>query len=379
MFNRREFLKALGAGTSLLLWPSLAAADSPLGKRRLVVVLLRGALDGLAAVPCDSDPAYQRLRGSLASQEGVVAPRLDGTFSLHPSLAFCHRLYQAGDFAVVHACGLPYQGRSHFDAQECLENGTATPTGSRTGWLNRAVGSLGDTQGLGLTSSRPLLIRGPAPFATWSPSAHGTTQPSLAQRVAALYRQDPRLGPVFERALAMQQMAPTDIDSGGLLKDTLAAAAQFLAAADGPQIAMVEDDGWDTHARQNAVLSRKLEQLDGGLAALHGKLGERWQHTAVMVITEFGRTVAVNGTGGTDHGTASCILLAGGAIRGGRVHGQWPGLARLRDDRDLIAAQDTRAVLKGVLRDHLGLDLDPLAEQVFPDSRQVAPLAGLIG
>ncbi|MGQ7249838.1 DUF1501 domain-containing protein [Halomonas sp. V046] len=383
MLNRRQFLARLGASASLLLWPPLAllaAEGQPPRPQRLAVVLLRGALDGLAAVPAYAEPTFAALRGELdlSGSGGTGLLKLDGTFALHPALASCHRLFSDGDFAVVHACGLPYEGRSHFDAQECLENGSDSPTGSRTGWLNRAVGAMQGSQGLGIASSRPLIIRGDAPFSTWSPTPGRQSPAALANRVAELYARDPALGAAFARAVAAQQVVPGDLAGGGQLDDVMAAAGEFLADAQGPQVALVQDDGWDTHAQQNAVLSRKLEQLDSGMRRLRETLAPRWRDTAVIVVTEFGRTVRINGTRGTDHGTASTVLLAGGAIRGGKVHGEWPGLARLKDGRDLVTTRDVRSVLKGVLRDHMHIDEGALGDHVFPRSRGVAALDGLI-
>ncbi|MBY5984374.1 DUF1501 domain-containing protein [Halomonas sp. DP5Y7-2] len=378
MLNRRDFLGRLALGCSMWLWPPLARAETLQTRPRLVVVLLRGALDGLTALPCPGDPAYASLRGDLAAALQSSAPMLNDTFALHPALSFCHQRFLAGDMAAIHACGQAYRGRSHFSAQDCLENGTDHPGGSRTGWLNRAVGEQAHTQGVSLTDDRPLMIRGPAPITSWVPAPTSDATRVLAARMNALYRHDERLGPAFARALEMQRIVSDDVVGGSRLEDIMPAAGRFLAPAEGASVALIDDQGWDTHARQNAVLARKLADLDHGLSALHRQLGASWRHTAVVVMTEFGRTVRVNGSGGTDHGTASCVLLAGGAIRGGKVHGDWPGLARLRDNRDLVAAQDIRSVLKGVLRDHLGLQRAALDTTVFPDSRTIAPFEGLI-
>lgn len=380
MLTRRQFLSHLAGGCSLLLWPgAMTLADGVDQPQRLLVVLLRGAMDGLAAVPSLGEPRFASLRGELALPREATR-QLDDTFALHPSLAFCHRLFQRQEFAVVHACGLPYRGRSHFDAQDCLENGSDGPDGSRTGWLNRAVGELQGMEGLSIASAQPLMVRGDAPFMTWSPTPGKQGPDALARYVADLYREDERLSEPFEQALASQQIVPDGSGGGGgQLAGVMQAAGRFLSAENAPRVTMVQDGGWDTHARQNAVLKRKLKGLDVGMKRLQASLGSHWRHTAVVVVTEFGRTVGINGTRGTDHGTASSVLLAGGAVRGGRVHGEWPGLSRLRDNRDLIAAQDMRSVLKGVLRDHLHLDAQALDTSVFPDSRDARPLNGLIG
>lgn len=388
--NRRQFLTGLGAGAaSLVIWPRLSAAATG-ADSRLVVVLLRGGMDGLAAVPAYGDSRFAALRGALASpapgyEHGVI--KLDGTFGLHPRLAHCGTLWQARQLAVVHAAAPPYHGRSHFEAQDCLENGTADPHGARDGWLNRAVGAMvaggqADVEGLAIASAMPLMLRGDAPAMTWSPSPLTEASPDLIRRLAKLYAEDPRLAEPFQEALATNSM---DIDSNGDLRprlpDALRTAGRFMIAPDGPRVALVEDGGWDTHARQGAedgLLARKLAGLDSGLQALQKSLGPAWSDTIVVVVTEFGRTVAVNGSGGTDHGTGGVILLAGGALAGGRIHGEWPGLVQLYQGRDLAPVNDTRSVLKGVLGEHLGIAEAALETRVFPESRNAPPLTGLI-
>lgn len=384
MLTRRQFLARLSAGSSLLLWPGLTtlANQATPSNQRLLVVLLRGAMDGLAAIPSYGEARFESLRGELAlptSGRNAVL-RLDETFAMHPSMAFCHQLFQRQQFGVVHACGQPYEGRSHFDAQDCLENGSNSPDGSRTGWLNRAVDEMQGVEGLSIASAKPIMVRGDAPFMTWSPTPeHASSPEALANRLADLYAEDEALAEVFAQALSAQQIVPDGEARGGQLANIMQSAGSFMAAEDAPRVVMVQDTGWDTHARQNTALGRKLSQLDSGIQQLHDSLGNHWQHTAVVVITEFGRTVGINGSQGTDHGTASTVLLAGGAVRGGKVHGDWPGLNELRENRDLIAAQDVRSVLKGVLRDHMHIDARALNTRVFPDSRNAAPMDGLIG
>lgn len=382
VLTRREFLGGLGAAATLTAWPGLTVAATG-SRSRLVVVVLRGGMDGLAAVPPYGETRLANLRGALAipapgSERGAI--KLDGLFGLHPALVHCGTLWQDGQFAVVHAAAPPYHGRSHFEAQDCLENGTAVPHGARDGWLNRAVGSLVDAEGLAIASAMPLTLRGDAPAATWSPSPLTEASPALAARLAPLYANDARLATPFAEALAQSDI---DVASGrGLrarLGEAMDAAGKFVAAPDGPRVAMVQDGGWDTHARQGAeagLLAGKLAGLDAGLLALHRSLGAAWSQTVVVVVTEFGRTVAVNGSGGTDHGTGGAILLAGGALAGGRVFGEWPGLAGLWQDRDLRPVNDTRSVLKGVLGEHLGVGEAALETAVFPDSRDARPFRG---
>lgn len=383
MLTRRQFLARLAGGCSLLLWPGLTtlAADASEHPQRLLVVLLRGAMDGLGAVPSYGESRFEELRGELAlpaSGKNAIL-KLDATFALHPSMAYCQRLFERQEFGVVHSCGLPYTGRSHFDAQDCLENGSSSPDGSNTGWLNRAVAEMQGAKGLSIASAQPLMVRGDAPFVTWSPTPGKNGGPTvLANHLADLYAEDPRLSEAFAQALSSQQIVPDSPAHGGQLAGAMQSAGQFMAEDNAPRVVMVQDTGWDTHAQQNAALGRKLVELDTGMKQLHESLGDHWQHTAVVVVTEFGRTVRINGTKGTDHGTASSILLAGGAIKGGKVHGDWPGLSKLQEDRDLISAQDMRSVLKGILRDHMHIDADALDSRVFPESRDIKAMEGLV-
>jgi uncharacterized protein (DUF1501 family) len=404
MTNRRDVLCVLGAGAAsaaaLTLWPGTSPAATG-ADTRLLVLMLRGGLDGVHAVPPWGDPAYIRLRGSMAltpgtpAAEGVLpALQLDGTFALHPSLTFARQLYTAGELLPLVAAAPPYWGRSHFDAQDCVENGTAVPHGARTGWLNRAVAALPGMDGLAVASVMPLMMRGPAAVASWSPPLPMQINPILLQRLEPLYGDDPRLAGAFAQAIANQgpnaamQTAMSSASGSGQrpgpgperLPALMQAAGTFMARDNGPRIGFVEDYGWDTHANEAAILTRKLTELDDAFAAFHTAAAPVWARTVLIVVTEFGRTAAINGTNGTDHGTGGALFLAGGAVRGGRVGGQWPGMAagELYEQRDIHATTDIRAVFKGVLAAHLGLGEGVLAARVFPDSAALAPANGLV-
>lgn len=372
--TRRGFIGAAGALTSLTLWPSLGMAAA--NDARMLVVLLRGGVDGLHVLAPRNDPAYARLRGSLAPAD---ARALDADFSLHPSLSFAHELYGRKQLLPVVAIAPPYRQRSHFEAQDCLENGTARPGGISTGWLNRCVSAMSGSEALSLTTVMPLIMRGPGDATTWSPSLPEAVDPVLLQRLQTLYAADPKLAGSFARAVESQDME-TSGGKGGRLPQAMASAAGFMAKANGPRIAFVEDSGWDTHSNQAAVLTRKLKELDAGLRAFHDGAGSRWNGTVVVVVSEFGRTAAANGTGGTDHGTGGLALLAGGAVKGGRIAGDWPGLAQgaLNEGRDLRATSDTRALLKGILASHLRVPESALETKVFPDSLDVRMIEGLL-
>lgn len=384
--GRRTVLRGLGATALLSVWPALTAAATN-AATRLVLVILRGGLDGIAAVPPHGEPRYAAARGALAIPVGGSdgAHRLDGLFALHPALAHCARLWQENELAVVHAIAPPYHGRSHFEAQDCLENGSAAPHGARDGWLGRALAALPGAEGLAVASAMPLALRGGGRATTWSPSPLAAVNEDLAALVARLYARDPLLAEPFARALEAN-----GIDAGARrggfrtrLPEAMRAAARFLSGDAGLRVALVQDGGWDTHARQGAgqgLLANKLRELDTALEALQRGLGATWKHTLVVVATEFGRTVSVNGSGGTDHGTGGALLLAGGAVRGGKVYGDWPGLApaALRDGRDLRPTTDTRALFKTVLREHLRVPESALETNVFPGSGALAPMTALV-
>ncbi|KAF0182266.1 MAG: DUF1501 domain-containing protein [Hyphomonadaceae bacterium] len=377
----------VGAGAASLFVPALAFGATT--SKRLVVVVLRGGMDGLAAAPPVGDPAYASARGVLAQQKAQTLA-LDATFALHPRFENLHAMYRAGDAAVIHATCTPYRERSHFDAQNVLETGGVRPYARNAGWLNAALRALPAERaagrrelGLALAQQAPLILRGDASVATWSPSPLPDANTDTVARLMDLYgRRDPGLATALQSAVAANGIA---MDGAGLraggraIAPVTKAAAQFLKLPQGPVAAVVEMGGWDTHANQGAEagqLANNFALLDQGLAALKSDLGETWRDTVVVVMTEFGRTVAPNGNRGCDHGTGAAAFLLGGAVRGGRVIADWPGLApnQLNEGRDLRATTDLRAVLKGVVRDHLGVS----DANAFPDSAAVRPVDGLL-
>src|SRR5580765_3701778 len=394
--RRRALVGALGAAALAPLSALSFAATSKPGEARFVFVILRGGLDGLYAVPAIGDPDFAAARGPLAQYEQAPLT-LSGPFALHPNLAQLHAMYGRGELAVLHAVGLPYRDRSHFDAQQVLESGGVRPYELSTGWLGRALAASG-SKGLALNTTVPLVLRGRADVDTWAPSVLPDPSADLVARLERMYAGDPALATALERArqlradtpAAMQDTAPAAMAGNGPRPGAFLAlsrrAAEFLAQANGPQAAVLEIGGWDTHANQanpNGPLAGGLRQLDLGLAALRSGLaaGGAWQRTAVIVVSEFGREVAVNGTLGTDHGTGGVAFVLGGAVQGGRVVADWPGLAKGQryEGRDLRITTDLRAVLKGVLGDHLQIASRSLEAEVFPDSAKVKPLQLLRG
>jgi uncharacterized protein (DUF1501 family) len=404
--QRRSFLKfglAAGGGAVCARFAFAAPAS---GDARFIFIIQRGALDGLSAVPPWGDPDYARLREQLAiappgSAGGALA--LDGHFGLNPSLAFVHECYQAREALIFHAVATPYRERSHFDGQDVLESGLPQPHASQVGWLNRAVAGLpqsarhGAELGVALGQNVPLVLRGPAPIASWSPSKLPGVDEDTMQRIANRYASDALLSQRLAQALATDRIAAEGADApmsppmgdeavtpaasmtviaghpgAGRYAETVRTAATLLSREDGPAVAVFDTTGWDTHFNEGGAqgqLTQRLGVLDAALRTLKDSLGDTWSRTVVLLATEFGRTAAANGTRGTDHGTASAALLLGGAVQGGRVVCDWPGLSAraLYQDRDLRPTLDVRTIIKSALRDHLRISARTLDADVFPD------------
>lgn len=379
MLDRRQFL-SLGAGALALgALPRFALASSSLGDTRFLLVFLRGGLDGLHALQAYGDPAYASLRGGFAKMPGQPASHaLDEGFALHGSLGFLAELYAGKQLLPVVAVAPPYRKRSHFQAQDCVENGLSGSGGS-SGWLNRCIAALPGGKGLALSAVMPLAMRGGADVSTWSPPLRQEVDPVLFDRLRVLYAADPRLAGTFSGIDAGMEGSGKPGAAAMRLPQSMAAAARFMAAENGPRIGFVEDTGWDTHNNELSSLGRKLKELDAGLKAFHDGARPIWRNTVVAVVTEFGRTAAINGTGGTDHGIGGVAFLAGGGVAGGRIAGDWPGLGKqqLNDSRDLRATTDLRSMFKGILREHLEIADTVLTRSIFPDSAQVAPMRDL--
>lgn len=401
--TRRRLLAAGAAAGALGAWSTLSfAATAAPGSNRFVLVILRGGLDGLAAAPAVGDPGFAGARGPL----GVFAApllRLDATFALHPNLGELHAMYERGEASVVHAVGLAYRERSHFDAQQVLESGGTRPYELATGWLGRALATSG-RKGIALNTAVPLVLRGHAAVDTWAPSVLPNPSADLVARLERMYEADAELATALQRARSLHLDAPPMQADSGAPASTMSGmaanamprrggfvvlarrAAEFLVQPSGPQAAVLELGGWDTHANQanpNGALANGLRQLDAGLAELRSGLlaSGTWSRTVVVVASEFGREVAVNGTMGSDHGSGGVAFVLGGAVAGGRVVADWPGLARSQrfEGRDLKTTTDLRALVKGVLADHLHVASRSLDRDVFPGSENVRPLQFLRG
>lgn len=406
--SRRELLLASGV---LFAWAHMPRAARAEGRDpRFLVIILRGALDGLAAVAPVGDPDWVRLRGDAALKRDGDTPALplDNFFALNAAMPNLHRMYKAGQASIVHAVASPYRERSHFDGQDVLESGLTKPGVADTGWLNRALaalqpaGRVGGKEAFAVGPVTPLVVRGPAPVMSWTPPRLPPATDDTVKRLMDLYAHtDPALARALTERIDLAAIAraggmdmkpghnngPRPQGPGAAIRayftEAAGSAAKFMARPEGPRIGALAFDGWDTHADEGAAkgrLAMLLGALDDALGAVESGMGDAWRETAVAVITEFGRTARVNGTAGTDHGTATVALLAGGAVKGGRVIADWPGLgdAALYEGRDLKPTADLRAVLKGVLRDHLRVDEHALASTVFPGSEPVKATSGLV-
>jgi len=402
--SRREVLLASG---TLFAWahlPGIARAESR--DPRFLVIILRGALDGLAAVAPVGDPDWVALRGDNALTPNSKVPplKLNDFFALNPAMPSLHKMFTANEAIIVHACATPYRERSHFDGQDLLESGLPKVAPSDSGWLNRALATLApggrvDPKGarvFAVGPVTPLIARGTAPILSWSPQQIAPASDDTLARLQDLYRHtDVKLASVLEdnsKLTAIEHAGdmangmarkPSPAQARAYFSDAAGNAAKFLAQPDGPRVGALALDGWDTHVNEGIAsgrLSQLLGSLDDALAAVKVNMGPAWKDTVVVLATEFGRTAHINGTDGTDHGTATVSLLVGGALKGGRVIADWPGLkpANLYENRDLKPTTDLRAVIKGLLQDHLRADERALAQNVFPGSDAIKPMAGLI-
>jgi uncharacterized protein (DUF1501 family) len=384
--NRRSLLMA-GCAVTIATVASPARAATPESQgRKLVVVILRGGMDGIAALPKIDDPDIRAHRAALI--DANAKPLGDG-FALHSAMPTLAAMYAAKEAAFVPAIAGPYRERSHFEAQDLLECGGVRSV-SDDGWLNRALQKAPAAySAVSIGPAQPLILRGASTHtSSWSPAVLPEASDDTLNRLMELYEGDTVLKASLSAALGADAVAG-GMDRGGMgggrggpgqYTPQLTAAGKFLSQPDGPEIAVVSLEGWDTHTGQNPALQQRFQALDNGVKALRDTLGETWKKTAVVAISEFGRTVKVNGGGGSDHGTGGLAILAGGAIKGGRMFGDWPTLktAAMFENRDLMPTVDARSVFKGLLRDQLGWAAKDLDGPVFADSAGAKPMSGLV-
>lgn len=397
MLTRRHFLASLSAAAAASTLPLHFAYGATPNDNRFIFVILRGAMDGLAAVAPVGDPAYATARGSIALPPDALLT-LDSTFGLHPAMQPLYPLWQKGQMNIVHAVASPMQSRSHFDMQDVLESGGNGNDGIHNGWLGRAISQMQRDKAIAISPQLPLVLQGGKDYASswYSKQMTQDHEDKFMMHVQKMYAQDAQLGSYLQRGLNAEETAAMalsneDRKSGKKATDinqfakAVKSCASFLKQTNGPRIAVLESAGWDTHARQGGIegdLATRLGKLAQGLALLPDELGANvWNKSVVVVATEFGRTVHGNGTGGTDHGTASAAFVMGGALRhGGKVLGEWPGLSteRLQDKRDLAATTDMRSLFKTVLNQHFGLATDTLDSTIFPASGKAGIITQLI-
>ncbi len=431
--TRRAALTAAAASgltVTFLGRTAYAAVDRDLAKRKLVVFICRGAMDGLSVSPPIGDPNYFPLRGEIAipgygGPDGAL--KLDDTFGLHPKLTAIHALAIKGQARIAPAVATPDRARSHFEAQDVLESGAGVVFGAGSGWLNRAMEAIAPSrriEALSVGATAPLILRGRIQAASWSPGGYKDRDARLPGILTDLYAGDQTLSQALASGLSTEAMAkiatapdPAMAPAGQTMTGAPAAGAmapspgytqvaqqaqrqiqrnaaetarnlgvtlaKFMIEPNGPQIAAVSLEGFDTHANQGSSegqLAGRLSYLDAAVDGLSTGLGPEWSNTVVLVATEFGRTARINGTKGTDHGTGSTALLLGGGLKPGGIIGDWPTLApaRLFENRDTAPATDMRSLFKGVLAEQLGVDRRALDTTVFPDSATAVPLTGLV-
>jgi uncharacterized protein (DUF1501 family) len=382
MFDRRSLLIGGGATAVAAAFAPRMAFAKAATDRRFVFIIQRGAADGLSVVAPVGDPAFSGVRGVLG-EDLAGARKLDAMFALHPALVQTGALYGNGQALFAHAIASPYRDRSHFDGQNVLETGGASAYQQKDGWLNRLLGVVPteERSAIAVAATVPMTLRGAREVASYAPSALPDASEDLLRRVTMLYEGDRQLHALWDEALQTRTLTgDLASDNGRNAAATGALAAKLLLPANGARIAMIETGGWDTHSAQKGRLQAQLKGLDAMIAALQAGLGPVWDRTMVLVATEFGRTVAVNGTNGTDHGTASAAMLLGGAVKGGRVIADWPGLApgALYDGRDLKPTMGLDAFIGGAVAGHFALDPTTTMAALFPASAKERATEGMV-
>ncbi len=391
--DRRQFIKsgAAAALTASLLQTRVSFANF-VSDNRVVVMILRGGMDGLHALVPYTDTHYRNLRPKLAlSPEDTnrSALDLDGYFAMHSALGPLMPLYRDAELLFVPAASTSYKRRSHFDGQNILENGADKPFAVKDGWLNRVVSGLDRSDrrlGLALGSSVPFILHGDTPVQTWSKTSLPEVDGDFLNFLTHVYQSDPEF---LKNLMQAQQAIEPSMDmsamKGNLQKNrnfaaSASVAADLLSQETGPRLAVMEMQGWDTHFAQERRLRQLFGQLSEGILALKYGLGAHWSKTVIVVVSEFGRTAAENGSGGTDHGSGGLAIVAGGAVSGGKIAGDWPGLAAsgLYEGRDVNAVNDYRGIFKSILKNHLRMDSGYIDEVVFPSSGLIRPMTGLI-
>ncbi len=372
--KRRDFLKSGLASLVLLKTAPIAAMTGDNAVKKVIWIFLRGAMDSLDTVIPRADSAYLQLRPNHWQRHELEKHRLNNMFSLHPALEFSHQLYKKKQMAPVVAVASGYRSRSHFEAQDTMESGL-NEVDHDQGWLARALGQYSGNA-LSISRTTPMALKGgPSMPQTWYPSGLTAAESDTLSRLQSMYANDALLSATINTAIEQRDAPMMDKERKNRPDFAFLANRCGEIMADDPQIAcaMLEMGGWDTHNNQKNRLTRQFNTFDDGITSLHSTLGHQWKDTLIFVSTEFGRTVKLNGTKGTDHGTGGAMLVYGGALQnftkisGGKVHGQWPGLNQLLDNRDLNPTSDVREWLGKGIAEHWSLSPQSLGK-VFPDN-----------
>jgi uncharacterized protein (DUF1501 family) len=374
MLNRRAFLHTAAAFGLFSSQPMLTLAAAPTDKR-LVVIVLRGGMDGLDVVQPVGDVGFAALRPASGASGPSPAVALDNFFQINQALEGLVPLFKARELSFVHAVSTPYRRRSHFEAQDTLEEGSETPRGAATGWVNRLIGLVGNNRiefAADIGTSDSLMLKGPSSHLNVYPEEDLGFWSNSTQFLRLLYQDDAGFKLAFDRIESGNDpsMKVEDVDRGVSAREVAALAAKLLAGAS--RIAAFSLYGWDTHSGQKVKLAKSLEELKVTLLTLKEGLGREWQNTAVVAVSEFGRTARFNGTFGTDHGTGGLAVLSGGLLgngMGGKVLStRWPGVGsdQLYEDRDLMPTDDVRRYLGWLAANLFNLDPGTVTRELFP-------------
>ena len=360
--KRRNFLKGSLGTLYMMASPNMAFPDVKLPEKRLLVVLLRGGLDGLAAVPPLADKNLSKIRKDVLVQG---ANDLDGFFGIHPNLKFLENEYHSGNAAFVHATSFPYTGRSHFDGQNIMETGSEQAYAVTSGWVGRAMNAAGFSS-LAVSLPIPIILRGNEVNSNYFPTNFSKATKKEYAEVEKMWKSDSQLNGMLKDISSRDTMK----HGRGDTIDLVGYAASQMHKANGPRVGLLEIDGFDTHALQGneqGEHAELLEDLDNILRVFKERMGPLYDDTAIVTVTEFGRTAFENGTQGTDHGWASSMILAGGLVKGKQVVSDWPGLSKrnLFEDRDLTMTIDARDIYAEVVKTVFDLEDDVISEHVF--------------
>ena len=360
--KRRNFLKGSLGTLYMMASPNMAFPDVKLPEKRLLVVLLRGGLDGLAAVPPIADKNLSKIRKDVLVQG---ANDLDGFFGIHPNLKFLENEYHSGNAAFVHATSFPYTGRSHFDGQNIMETGSEQAYAVTSGWVGRAMNAAGFSS-LAVSLPIPIILRGNEVNSNYFPTNFSKATKKEYAEVEKMWKSDSQLNGMLKDISSRDTMK----HGRGDTIDLVGYAASQMHKTNGPRVGLLEIDGFDTHALQGneqGEHAELLEDLDNILRVFKERMGPLYDDTAIVTVTEFGRTAFENGTQGTDHGWASSMILAGGLVKGKQVVSDWPGLSKrnLFEDRDLTMTIDARDIYAEVVKTVFDLEDDVISEHVF--------------